>query len=145
VLSKTVPEDRISTADFARYRRNFDIMLGKLEKESAIELTKMDTSEIDSVMLYLVEHFDKAAAFFKHASKRKAVRTVVAAAAQDHGIAQIIPARLQRVQHGRSRGRNQPRLGDIAGVNGIKIIGFGCLGGQNNLHNASYGALRMDY
>lgn len=60
VLSKTVPEDRISTADFARYRRNFDIMLGRLEKESVIELTKIDTSEVDDVMLYLVEHFDKA-------------------------------------------------------------------------------------
>ena len=26
-----------------------------------------------------------------------------------------------------------------------KIIGVGCLGGHNNLHTASYGALRMDY
>ncbi|MEE0265978.1 MAG: hypothetical protein UD936_10175 [Acutalibacteraceae bacterium] len=59
-IQKKVPEDRISVSDFARYKRNFAIMLGILEKESVIKLTRLDTEEIDNVMLYMVQHFDKA-------------------------------------------------------------------------------------
>lgn len=59
-IRRKVPEDKISTADFARYQRNFDIMLRKLSMQSSTELVQMNTDTIDEKMLYFVEHFDKA-------------------------------------------------------------------------------------